>query len=153
MKTRIFSITLVTALVLISCKNDVEKDSNNVTTKAEEETQMSSENIAMMETTFGVRGNCGMCKSTIEEAANSVEGVSMANWDKDKKKIDVKFDKSKTDMMAIHKAIAASGYDTEEVEANEEAYSKLPECCQYDHSMIMNQIGEMMSEKMEEHDH
>ena len=153
MKTRIISITLVTALALISCKNDVEKDSNNVSTEAVEETQMSSENMAMMETTFGVRGNCGMCKSTIEEAANSVEGVSMANWDKDKKKIDVKFDKSKTGMMAIHKAIAASGYDTEEVEANEEAYSKLPECCQYDHSMMMNQTGEMMSEEMEEHDH
>lgn len=91
---------------------------------------------------FGVRGNCGMCKKTIEKAANGVEGVSSATWDKDKKKIDVTFDGKKTDAMAIQKAIAASGYDTEDVAGDLTAYKGLPGCCKYDHEMEMNQSGE-----------
>lgn len=93
------------------------------------------------EISFGVRGNCGMCKKTIEKAAMSVEGVSSAKWDREKKKIDVSFDDSKTDVMAIHKAIAASGYDTEKANAPKEAYNALHGCCQYDKDMKMNQSG------------
>lgn len=81
-----------------------------------------------------------MCKNTIEKAVNSIEGVSKATWDVDKKKIDVSFDNAKTDAMAIHKAIATSGYDTEKVIGSEEAYKGLPGCCQYDHTMAMNQF-------------
>ena len=90
---------------------------------------------------FGVRGNCGMCKKTIEKAALGVEGVSSAKWDREKKKINVSFDSSKTDELTIHKAIAASGYDTEKVNAPEEAYNSLPGCCLYDKDMVMNQTG------------
>ena len=43
--------------------------------------------------------------------------------------------------MEIHKAIAASGYDTEKVLGNLEAYNNLPGCCQYDHSMVMNKVN------------
>lgn len=50
----------------------------------------------------------------------------------------VSFDASKTDEMSIHNAIANSGYDTEKVAGNEEAYKNLPGCCKYDHSMEMN---------------
>jgi len=88
--------------------------------------------------TFGVRGNCGMCKATIEKAANSIEGVSSAIWDKENKKIDVSFNASKTNLKAIHKAIAASGYDTDLLIANEEVYGNLPGCCKYDKDMEMN---------------
>lgn len=161
MKTRILSIAVITALTLMSCKNDVKQDKDNTSSEVMEESPMSSEDMAMTEMSFGVRGNCGMCKKTIEKAANSVDGVGMANWDKTQKKIDVKFDESKTDLMTIHKAIAASGYDTEKVAADEEAYANLPDCCQYDHAMMMNQEGEMMEkgemmedgEMMEEGDH
>ena len=41
--------------------------------------------------------------------------------------------------MSIHDAIAASGYDTEKVLGNLDAYNSLPGCCQYDHEMEMNQ--------------
>lgn len=34
---------------------------------------------------FGVRGNCGMCKATIEKAATALEGVSKADWSVAKK--------------------------------------------------------------------
>ena len=112
--------------------------SQNDTTKMKDHSDHST--ISM--TSFGVRGNCGMCKKTIEKAANGVKGVSKAVWDKEQKKIEVSFDSSKTNEMAIHEAIAASGYDTEKIHGSKTAYKNLPGCCQYDHDMEMNQKGE-----------
>ena len=146
MKKVILSVAVIIAMGLTSCKNETKKVEE--TTAAEV-----SKEIAMTDLSFGVRGNCGMCKSTIEKAANSVEGVASANWDVDKKKIDVSFDDTKTDAMAIHKAIAASGYDTEKVAGDEEAYDGLPGCCKYDHEMMMNQSGETKSDDHSNHDH
>ncbi len=93
----------------------------------------------LVETTFGVRGNCGMCKATIEKAALSVDGVNSAIWDKENKKIDVSFDQEKTTEDAIHQAIANSGYDTDKLACDEKAYDGLAGCCQYDHDMEMDQ--------------
>ncbi|WP_040247510.1 heavy-metal-associated domain-containing protein [Psychroserpens mesophilus] len=146
MKKVILSVVAIAALGLTSCKNETKKVEETTKTEVSKE-------IAMTDLSFGVRGNCGMCKSTIEKAANSVEGVASANWDVDKKKIDVSFDDSKTDAMAIHKAIAASGYDTEKVAGSEEAYKDLPGCCKYDHEMMMNQSGETKSEDHSDHNH
>lgn len=114
---------------------------------------MKTEQSSISMSTFGVRGNCGMCKKTIEKAANSVEGVSKANWNKDKKMMMVSFDSSKTNEMEIQKAVAASGYDTEKVEGNLKAYDGLPGCCKYDHSMEMNQKGEAKKEDHSGHNH
>lgn len=149
MKKVILSVVAIAALGLTSCKEEAKKVEETVSTEVLE----ASKDIAMTELSFGVRGNCGMCKSTIEKAANSVEGVATANWDTDKKKIDVSFDSSKTDVMAIHNAIAASGYDTEKVAGDEEAYKNLPGCCQYDHDMAMNQSGDGESEDHSNHNH
>jgi len=88
--------------------------------------------------TFGVRGNCGMCKATIEKAVNSVAGVSHANWDVDNKKIDISYDALKTNKMELHNAIVTSGYDTDMSKANKKAYDNLPGCCQYDRAMKMS---------------
>ncbi|WP_179349065.1 heavy-metal-associated domain-containing protein [Winogradskyella pacifica] len=130
-KNVILSVAIIMALGFTSCKNETKQDTKTTTTEA-------SKDIAMADVSFGVRGNCGMCKSTIEKAANGVEGVSNAIWDVDKKKMEVSFDDSKTDEMAIHNAIAASGYDTEKVTGDLEAYEGLPGCCKYDHEMAMN---------------
>ncbi len=135
MKKVMLSVALIAAVVVIGCKN--EKKTNNETVQTEEVNETAMANLS-----FGVRGNCGMCETTIEKAANGVEGVASAEWDVDKKKIDVSFNDTKTNEMAIHNAIAASGYDTEKVMANREAYDALPGCCQYDHEMAMNQSGE-----------
>ena len=131
MKKVILSMAVIAALIFTSCKNEAKKEIKTTTTEV---------SIAAVKTnlTFGVRGNCGMCKNTIEKAANSVEGVSSAIWDVDQKKIDISFDNGKADALAIHKAIAASGYDTEQLTGNEEAYDGLPGCCKYDHEMVMN---------------
>ena len=132
MKKAILSMVIIIAIIFTSCKNDSKKETNTNNSKI-------SNKMTMTETSFGVRGNCGMCKRTIEKAANSVEGVANANWDKNKKKIEISFDKDKTNVMAIHKAIAVSGYDTDKVLGSEEAYNGLPGCCKYDHTMKMNQ--------------
>tara|TARA_B100000795_G_scaffold152363_1_gene114167 strand:- start:44 stop:451 length:408 start_codon:yes stop_codon:yes gene_type:complete len=131
MKKVILSMAVIAALIFTSCKNEAKKEMKTTTTEV---------SVAAVKTnlTFGVRGNCGMCKNTIEKAANSVEGVSSAIWDVDQKKIDISFDNGKADALAIHKAIAASGYDTEQLTGNEEAYDGLPGCCKYDHEMVMN---------------
>ncbi|MDA7559147.1 cation transporter [Flavobacteriaceae bacterium] len=145
MKKVILSVAVIAALGLTSCKNETKKETETTTTEV-------SKGMAMTDLSFGVRGNCGMCKNTIEKAANGLEGVVSANWDVDKKKIDISFDDAKTDEMAIHKAIAASGYDTEKVAGSEEAYKDLPGCCKYDHEMAMNQTGEMKSDDHSNHD-
>ncbi|MCL6295079.1 heavy-metal-associated domain-containing protein [Jejuia spongiicola] len=146
MKKVILSVAVLAALGLTGCKNETKKEMEATTTEM-------SKDMAMTDLSFGVRGNCGMCKNTIEKAANGVDGVASANWDVDKKKIDVSFDDTKTDAMAIHKAIAASGYDTEKVAGSEEAYKGLPGCCQYDHEMAMNQSGEAKGDDHSGHDH
>jgi copper chaperone CopZ len=130
--TSILSMTLV-LLMSTSCRSEVKKD-NQSSLQTEDVNE-----IALVNINFGVRGNCGMCKKTIEKAVNTLEGVTNAVWVVDKKKINVSFDDTKTNEMAIHHAIAASGYDTEKVAANLEAYNSLPGCCQYDHNMVMNQ--------------
>ena len=146
MKKVILSVAVIAVLGLTSCKNETKKVTETTTTEM-------SKDMAMTDLSFGVRGNCGMCKRTIEKAANSVEGVASANWDVDKKKIDVSFDDTKTDAMAIHKAIAASGYDTEKVAGDLDAYDGLPGCCKYDHEMMMNQSTEDKKNDHSKHDH
>ena len=131
MKKVILSMAVIAALAFTSCKNEARKEIKTTSTEVSAATIKTN-------LTFGVRGNCGMCKMTIEKAANSVEGVSSAVWDVDQKKIDISFDDGKIDALAIHEAIAASGYDTEQVAGNEEAYDGLPGCCKYDHAMVMN---------------
>ncbi|HDR52504.1 MAG TPA: ATPase [Mariniphaga anaerophila] len=83
---------------------------------------------------FKVKGNCGMCEKRIEEVANSVEGVQSADWDKESKMIEVKFDDTKTSTGKIEKAIAKAGHDTPHHKAKDEVYDKLPGCCKYDRS-------------------
>ena len=81
---------------------------------------------------FKVYGNCGMCEKRIEKAANSVDGVESADWDKETKMIKVTLDDSETKVNAVHKAIAKVGHDTKKYKAKDEVYSELPGCCKYD---------------------
>lgn len=81
---------------------------------------------------FKVYGNCGMCESRIEKAAENVDGVESADWNKDTKMILVEFDASKVKVKEIHKAIAKAGHDTEMVKAEDKTYEGLPGCCKYD---------------------
>ena len=81
--------------------------------------------------TVAVSGNCGMCKSTIEKAAKNA-GAAEATWDTEAKQLSVSYTSGKTDLARIQKAVAEAGYDTRDVKASDDAYSKLHACCKYD---------------------
>lgn len=78
-----------------------------------------------------VAGNCNSCKKTIVKAAERVDGVEEASWDKKTKKLTATFDDSKTNEDAIVKAVLAVGYDVGDKKGDDKAYSKLPDCCHY----------------------
>ncbi|MFW2477459.1 MAG: heavy-metal-associated domain-containing protein [Sediminibacterium sp.] len=82
-----------------------------------------------------VWGNCGMCKSTIEKAAKA-GGASTAIWNEDTKILKVKFAAAKTSGAKIQEKIAAAGYDTKDLTANDEAYNNLHDCCKYDRKAV-----------------
>jgi copper chaperone CopZ len=81
---------------------------------------------------FEVAGNCGMCETRIEKAANAVEGVSAADWDKETKMIEVTFNPDKTNVDKVQMAIAEVGHDTPLHKASNEVYDKLPGCCKFE---------------------
>lgn len=145
MRKVILSLAVIAAISFTSCKSEAKKDD-----KKPETTEVKKD-VAYTDASFGVRGNCSMCKNTIEKAVNNLEGISKADWDRLRKKIDVSFDASKTNLDAIHKAIADSGYDTDKLSGSEDAYKKLPACCQYDHSMDMSLKGEVKDNGHEGH--
>ena len=80
---------------------------------------------------FEVKGNCDMCKQSIEQAAKSVESVTQATWDQETQKVEVVFDDTKTDLDQIEKAVAKAGHDTPNYKATDEDYNKLPDCCKF----------------------
>lgn len=85
--------------------------------------------------TLKVYGNCGMCETRIEKAANAVEGFSEASWDKESQMLTVEKVNAETDVMKVHKAVAKVGHDTDKVKADDKVYNKLPGCCKYDRPM------------------
>ena len=122
-------LILIATTLIISCENN--KKAETVTVKQEI-------SIVDPDISIGVRGNCGMCKTTIEKAALSVDGVEEASWSTATKILDIKT-KSSLDSITIkiHQAVADSGYDTELISAMEDSYSSLPGCCQYNREMVI----------------
>ena len=85
--------------------------------------------------TVKINGNCGMCKKTIETAAN-IDKVAKVNWDTQTKTATVSYDKNKTTLEVILKRIADAGYDNEKFVAPDEVYNNLHGCCQYDREKL-----------------
>ncbi len=88
-----------------------------------------------------VKGNCGMCEKRIEKAANSVEGVTNAQWNKETKMLSFSMNENQAKAMQVHKAVAKAGHDTKKMKATDEAYNKLPACCQYDRTEAKKTTG------------
>ncbi len=80
--------------------------------------------------TVKVNGDCGMCETIIEKVGNKKNQYETA-WDADTKLAIITYDSKKTGLDVILKNIALSGYDNVKYLAPDEAYNKLPECCQY----------------------
>ncbi|MBA2500859.1 MAG: cation transporter [Chitinophagaceae bacterium] len=81
--------------------------------------------------TIKVSGNCGMCKNKIEKAAKTA-GATYAAWDADTKLLTVEYQHTSSNNAKIQKAVAATGYDTKDVKASDEAYNNLHGCCKYE---------------------
>ncbi|MBK5721958.1 heavy-metal-associated domain-containing protein [Dysgonomonas sp. Marseille-P4677] len=76
-----------------------------------------------------VRGNCDICKESIEKAALGVRGVVSAVWEIQSGRLKVGFDPDFTTLNEISKAIAKAGHSTEKDDADPNAHAALPECC------------------------
>ena len=85
---------------------------------------------------IGVKGNCGMCKTTIEKAVKELDFVVDAEWGIQSKILDLKFNNpSNLDLDLLNSAITESGYETMNTTANQASYDVLPMCCKYDRNM------------------
>jgi periplasmic mercuric ion binding protein len=73
---------------------------------------------------------CGDCKERIESALNFCKGVKYANLDLENKMATCVYKPKKTTPDKLKHAIAAVGYDADDVKANFEAVLRLPKCCQ-----------------------
>jgi len=79
---------------------------------------------------FTVQGEGEVAKKMIEKAVLSVNGVTDANWDMDKKTIKIN-GSSEVVWEEVHGAIAGAGFDTTEMKATDEAYNALPDEAKY----------------------
>jgi hypothetical protein len=79
---------------------------------------------------FKVSGVCGMCEQRIESAA-LIKGVKYAEWDKQNQMLKVIYKTKHVTELDIHKSVAETGHDTEEVKASDKKYKELPACCAY----------------------
>mgnify|MGYP005709277859 CR=1 FL=1 len=125
---------LFSVLTVVTCMNNKQPEVKVIEVPATKTAE-----IIKSDVTFGVRGNCGMCKSTIESATMSIEGVDTATWSTESKMISINVSTEINDQLIndIHNAIAKSGYDTELSTAVDEDYDKLPMCCKYDREMVI----------------
>ena len=80
--------------------------------------------------TVKVYGDCGMCETTIEKAGSKKKQYK-TDWNADTRMAIITYDSKKTDLNAILKDIALSGYDNIKYLAPDDAYDKLPGCCKY----------------------
>jgi periplasmic mercuric ion binding protein len=127
---------IFSVLSLVSCLNKSNPEVKVIEIPSEKTVMV---NAIESDLTFGVRGNCGMCKSTIESATMSVSGVDNASWSTESKMISINLNAEINDELIsdIHNAIANSGYDTELSTALDENYDKLPMCCKYNRDMVI----------------
>jgi outer membrane receptor for ferrienterochelin and colicins len=101
-------------------------------------TNLSAQTV--VERSYKVLGDCGMCEKNIEKQVLSFSGVETAEWSDETFMLTVKFDTTRTIADKFLKALADIGYDNEGFLANEDAYKALPQCCQYDRSQLENPI-------------
>lgn len=77
-----------------------------------------------------VDGVCMMCKERIQKFAYG-KGVKFAEWNLDNSYLKVVYNSEKTSLKDISTRVAKAGHTTNLTKATEEAYGKLPYCCQY----------------------
>lgn len=72
---------------------------------------------------------CGMCEERIESNMAFEKGVTSVELDDKTKIVTISYKTAKTNPDKLREAISKLGYDADDVEADPEAYAKLPACC------------------------
>ena len=100
-----FIYLLFSVLTVVSCMNNKQPEVKVIEVPATKTAE-----IIKSDVTFGVRGNCGMCKSTIESATMSIEGVDTASWSTESKMISINVSTEINDQFIndIHNVIASN---------------------------------------------
>lgn len=91
-------------------------------------TELSAQNTTV---TLNVQGSCEMCKKRIETAVD-VKGVKAADYNLEKKQLELTYNPQKVDLAFLKQEILNIGYDVDTLKATDEAYKKLDHCCKYD---------------------
>nr|WP_293833630.1 heavy metal-associated domain-containing protein [uncultured Arsenicibacter sp.] len=78
---------------------------------------------------------CEMCKERIERNLSYEKGVKEATLDVKTKVVTIKYNPKKTDAAKLKANISKTGYDADEVTADDAGYKKLPSCCKKDSPM------------------
>ncbi len=92
--------------------------------------QSKTSNNDFAEVKIKTSAQCEMCKSRIEKALKLQKGVKTANLDVETKILTVVYKTAKVDVATIKGVVTKTGYDADEIKADETAYKKLPACCQ-----------------------
>ena len=115
MKTvKLIPVLLIAVLAVAGCNS--QNQNKNVASKTEE---------------VKVLGECGMCKTRIEDAMK-VDGISEAVWNQETKLLKVTYNPALITIDDIQKKAAAVGHDTEKYRADDAVYNNLPGCCHYE---------------------
>ena len=122
MKTTILTMTLA-IFMAVGLSFNTALANDNIATFAPAEKKVE---------TVKVYGACGMCKTRIEKAAKSQDGVSKAKWNQKKEELTVTYDPAVTTLEDVEKKVAGVGHDTENVRADDKVYENLHSCCKYD---------------------
>lgn len=99
-----------------------------------------------------ISGNCGMCKTAIEKAAEKKK-IAKAEWNKETKTASITYDGKKTTLDAVLKDIALAGYDNQSFLAPDDAYKQLPECCKYNRESKQPAITQQSDAAASSHNH
>lgn len=81
------------------------------------------------ETVIHTSVECQQCKDRIEGVLNYTKGIKYAEVNYVTQELTVKYNTKKISLDEIRQIIADTGYDADDIKADEAAVEKLPACC------------------------
>lgn len=75
---------------------------------------------------------CSMCKTNVQNSLQDIQGIDDFTVDLQAKSVTVTYQANVLQLQDIQKAIAAAGYDADNVQASEKARNQLASCCRSD---------------------
>lgn len=73
--------------------------------------------------------NCEVCAEAIEDELDDISGIKSIEIDMNENKIIITYDSYQLNPERIREAISEIGFPADDLEAHEDAYKELPDCC------------------------